>query len=90
LLKSSKSKSEEVQEEMLEGEGKVGKGGNNGGMADSWVFTDGEEVDGDWDECKDAVAMLERQNEREGRATFNERVRDILLGLGGRGVERGA
>jgi hypothetical protein len=67
--------------------GKEGKGEQeNGGMSNSWVFTDGEPVDeDDWDHCEDAQAMVERQRERERRRTFNGRVRDVLLGLGGRG-----
>jgi hypothetical protein len=75
-----------------EGDGKEGnEKDNNGGMEDSWVFTDGEEVDGDdWDECKDAVAMVQRQREMEraGGRTFNGKVRDVLLGMGGRGGEK--
>lgn len=51
-------------------------------LGSSWVITDGEPVDDDWDVCGDAERMTARNMERASRNTHNSRMREALLGHG--------
>jgi len=66
---------------MVEIDGGKGKDNEDNSMENSWVITDGEAVDDDWDHCLDALTMVQKQREieRGERKMFNERVRQGMV-----------